>query len=50
MLEPTESSDEEDINMCTPPEICEEANIATLNLLPEKSKALYNTSYTNFQN
>lgn len=40
------SSDDEVSN--TPPEIREAAKIASLNLLPEKSKKLYLSAYTSF--
>lgn len=44
----TDSTDEEEYS-CTPPEVCEAAYIASLDLLPKKSKTLYESCYKTFQ-
>lgn len=41
-------SDIEEIPMCMQPEICDQAEIASLNLLPAKSKTLYENAYKSF--
>lgn len=44
----SESESEVDETNCTPPNICELADIATLDLLPTKSRALYEACYSNY--
>lgn len=41
-------SEDSDFEICTPEEIIEKANAATLNLLPEKSKEAYLKEYRKF--
>lgn len=43
-------SDDSDILVCTPEEIVEAANTASMNLLPEKSKEQYLKEYQQFMN
>lgn len=47
-MEITWDSEQEDTFQCTPEEIINTANEATQNLLPEKSKELYNKEYNMF--
>lgn len=44
----SDSESEVEQNNCTPPDICEQADIASLDLLPKKSKALYETCYKTY--
>lgn len=46
----TRMSSESDLDVCTPPDVVEKANIATEKLLPEKSRERYNFAYSKFMN
>lgn len=43
-----EIEEDSEHEICTPEEIIERANVATLNLLPEKSKEIYLKEYNTF--